>query len=239
MASRRRKTSIMMSTVFLAGMAVALGSAQAADPVDAVSPTSQGEARLEALVQKYAVLELEDDDRSARAFGRRASASQDGRLADVSTQAFEQGITSRRALLREVNALAPSSLTFDGQVDRRLLIGLLEASSHMAEAQRMWTLDPAIYLPAAEVGRILEPAGADPRPPRRSPPQPDQPFAILHRGSDLQDRGHDQAARSEQGQCRGAGLSRRTGGHEGLCHLAPRDGASLGQWQLGAGQGQL
>lgn len=157
MASRRLKTSIMMSTILLAGMAVALGSAQAANPVDAVSPTSQGEARLEALVQKYVVLELEDDDRSARAFGRRASASQDGRLADVSTQAFEQDITSRRALLREVNALAPSSLTFDGQVDRRLLIGLLEASSHMAEAQRMWTIDPAIYLPAAEVGRILEP----------------------------------------------------------------------------------
>ncbi len=37
------------------------------------------------------------------------------------------------------------------------MIGLLDSSIHTAEARRIWENDPALYVPAPEIGRGLEP----------------------------------------------------------------------------------
>ena len=50
-----------------------------------------------------------------------------------------------------------SGLSREEDIDRRLMIGLLESTIHTAEARRMWENDASLYVPAGEIGRALEP----------------------------------------------------------------------------------
>lgn len=108
------------------------------------APTpSASSAALDELIRRYADMERAKD--------------KDGGLADVRAAAFQQEIAARRALLEEVRKIEPQGLSLDEDIDRRLLIGLLESSVRTAEVRRVWENDAALYVPAAEIGRALEP----------------------------------------------------------------------------------
>ena len=80
-----------------------------------------------------------------------------GGLRDVSADAFKQEIDTRRQLLEKVLQVSADGLSREEDIDRRLMIGLLESSIHTSEARRIWENDPALYVPAGEIGRALEP----------------------------------------------------------------------------------
>jgi uncharacterized protein (DUF885 family) len=104
--------------------------------------------KLAALVRQYAQLEPPEEGQALE-------------LRDMSAASFLQDIASRRTLLAQVRRLGPEGLSKDEDIDRRLLIGLLDSSVHTAEARRIWEIDAALYVPAAELGKALEPASTD------------------------------------------------------------------------------
>jgi uncharacterized protein (DUF885 family) len=133
----------------LFGVAVVCGSLagcsrkEPAPPAVASAPSASAVA-LEALIQQYAQIERPEEDEM-------------GGLRDVSAAAFQQEIDVRRQLLEQVRQVSKDGLSLDEDIDRRLMIGLLDSSIHTAEARRIWEHDPAIYLSAPEIGRGLEP----------------------------------------------------------------------------------
>jgi hypothetical protein len=94
-------------------------------------------------------------------FGRTSAAPAIGIVQDVSVAGFLEDIEARRSLLADLQALDPSGWAADDDIDRRVLIGLLDASINYAEAQRAWTNDPNIYVPSAELNRALQSSGSD------------------------------------------------------------------------------
>lgn len=137
--------------LLLAGVAiVVLGGAVAYLAVKDDSPRVEARAPsavsadLEALIQQYAGMERPDEDES-------------GGLRDMSAAAFEKEIEARRNLLEKVREVRAEGLSREEDIDRRLMIALLESSIHTAEARRIWENDAALYVPAGEIGRALEP----------------------------------------------------------------------------------
>jgi len=121
------------------GAAIAAIAAVFAQPAAATA--------LDPLVHQYAELErkAQEDDEAG------------GLRADVSLQGFKQEIETRRRLLEKVQQIDAASLSRDDDIDRRLMIGLLESSIHTAEARRLWENDASLYVPAGGIGRELEP----------------------------------------------------------------------------------
>lgn len=115
-----------------------------AAPSAATAGPSASAAALEPLIQQYAQIERPEEEEMG---GRR----------DVSAAGFQQEIDVRRQLLEKVRQVSKDGLSLDEDIDRRLLIGLLDSSIHTAEARRIWENDPALYVPAPEIGRGLEP----------------------------------------------------------------------------------
>jgi uncharacterized protein (DUF885 family) len=114
-------------------------------PVAKTAPQpSPAATALDPLIQQYANLERREEDES-------------GGLRDVSAAAFKQDIGTRRELLEKVLQVSAEGLSREEDIDRRLMIGLLESSIHTSEARRIWENDPALYVPAGEIGRALEP----------------------------------------------------------------------------------
>jgi len=107
---------------------------------------SKASTALEPLIQQYAVLERQEEDDEAG-----------GLRADLSVKGFKKEIETRRELLEKVRQIDAGGLSQEEDIDRRLLIGLLEATVHTAEARRIWENDASLYVPAAEIGRALEP----------------------------------------------------------------------------------
>ncbi len=98
---------------------------------------------LDDIIGEYAKAQLDED--------------QSTEIPDVSAAAFQAEIDRNRALLDRLRAVESASLSFDERIDQRFLVGLLESDTYSAEKRRMWEKDAAIYIPAGEVGRLLEP----------------------------------------------------------------------------------
>ena len=123
------------------GRAFQVASGAKASP--SAAPTSATQP-LDALIEQYAAIE-------------RVHREESDELAEVSATAFQQEIESRRQLLAKVRQVSANGLAREDDIDRRLMIGLLESSIHTAEARRVWENDAALYVPAEEIGRALEP----------------------------------------------------------------------------------
>lgn len=138
------KRSVIGATI--AAIAVALGGCgQKQAPAPAFTRSAES-AALEPLIQHYADLERNEEDDEAG-----------GLRADVSAAGFEKEIDVRRQLLEKVRQIDAGGLSREEDIDRRLMIGLLEATIHTAQARRIWENDPSLYVPAAPIGRALEP----------------------------------------------------------------------------------
>ena len=120
------------------------GCGKKQEPAPVVTPSAASTA-LEPLIQQYADLERKDED------------DESGGLRDVSLAGFEKEIDTRRQLLEKVRQVDASGLSREEDIDRRLMIGLLESTIHTAEARRLWENDASLYVPAGEIGRALEP----------------------------------------------------------------------------------
>jgi uncharacterized protein (DUF885 family) len=131
----------------IAASAVALGGCGPKQAPAAPAVTrSAASVALEPLIQQYADLERNEEDDEAG-----------GLRADVSVESFEKEIDTRRQLLEKVRRIDASGLSREEDIDRRLMIGLLDATIHTAEARRIWENDASLYVPAAPIGRALEP----------------------------------------------------------------------------------
>src|SRR5262245_60999502 len=123
-------------------IAAAFAAVAVAAPAGARSAASTA---LEPLIQRCAELERKgEDDESVG-------------LRDVSLQGFRQEIETRRQLLEKIRQIDAGGLSREEDIDRRLMIGLLESTIHTAEARRLWENDASLYVPAGEIGRALEP----------------------------------------------------------------------------------
>jgi uncharacterized protein (DUF885 family) len=124
------------------------GCGKEQEPPSAAAPSAASTA-LQPLIQQYVDLERQEEDDEAG-----------GLRADVSAEGFEKEIDTRRQLLGQVRQIEASGLSHEEDIDRRLMIGLLEATVHTAEARRVWENDASLYVPAAEIGRALEPTAS-------------------------------------------------------------------------------
>ncbi|MDT8319707.1 MAG: DUF885 domain-containing protein [Xanthomonadales bacterium] len=105
-------------------------------------------AKLDALIQQFV-----DDQRSE---------SRGGQLRDVSAASFLREIAEARDLLEQLRAIDAEQLSHEESIDRRLMIGLLEADIYSAEHKRLWENDASLYVPARQIGRLLEPQADEP-----------------------------------------------------------------------------
>jgi uncharacterized protein (DUF885 family) len=129
----------------VAAIAVGLaGCGKKQEPAPAPGPSASSVA-LEPLIQQYADLERKDED------------DESGGLRDVSLDGFKKEIDTRRQLLEKIQQVEATGLSREEDIDRRLMIGLLESTIHTAQARRMWENDASLYVPAGEIGRALEP----------------------------------------------------------------------------------
>ena len=145
MTTNQLQRSWVLAAAMLA-LASGLGACGKKEPPPA--PTAPGPSAaslaLQPLIEQYAKFERPDDDEA-------------GSLQDVSLTAFQQQIQTRRELLDKVRQIDAAGLSREEDIDRRLMIGLLESSIHTAEARRIWENDASLYVPAGEIGRALEP----------------------------------------------------------------------------------
>jgi uncharacterized protein (DUF885 family) len=138
----------MKSAVVSAAIAAILlalgGCGKKSEPAPVVTPSAASIA-LEPLIQQCAELERKDEDDESVG------------LRDVSLQGFKKDIDARRQLLEKIRQIDAGGLSREEDIDRRLMIGLLESTIHTAEARRLWENDASLYVPAGEIGRALEP----------------------------------------------------------------------------------
>jgi uncharacterized protein (DUF885 family) len=120
------------------------GCGKKQEPAPAPGPSASSVA-LQPLIQQYADLERKDED------------DESGGLRDVSLDGFKKEIDTRRQLLAKIQQVDATGLSREEDIDRRLMIGLLESTIHTAQARRMWENDASLYVPAGEIGRALEP----------------------------------------------------------------------------------
>jgi len=120
------------------------GCGKKQQPAPAPGPSASSVA-LQPLIQQYADLERKDED------------DESGGLRDVSLDGFKKEIDTRRELLAKIQQVEATGLSREEDIDRRLMIGLLESTIHTAQARRMWENDASLYVPAGEIGRALEP----------------------------------------------------------------------------------
>jgi uncharacterized protein (DUF885 family) len=78
----------------------------------------------------------------------------------LSAEAFAAEIEADRLLLEDARRVGSEGLSLEQDIDRRLLIGLLESDIHLAEARRPWENDAAMYVPSGAIGRLLGPDAA-------------------------------------------------------------------------------
>ncbi|HWK73739.1 MAG TPA: DUF885 domain-containing protein [Povalibacter sp.] len=143
--SNDRSWRLWPAIVLLAGSLAGCGR-QPPPESAAPPPPSAAAVALEQLVKEYANLErgVDEDDPAAG-------------LRNLSAQAFQQEIETRRQLLQKVQQVGAAGLSLDEDIDRRLMIGLLESTIHTSEARRVWENDASLYVPAGEIGKALEP----------------------------------------------------------------------------------
>lgn len=142
---RGRVAALIVVTLF------GLAACSPSEPPAPAAPESAAAAssRLDALIQCYA------DSQASGGFSR-------NELRDVTAESFLSEIAAKQALLEDVEAVAPEGLPPDASIDRRFLIGLLESDIYTAERRRLWENDASMYVPAAAIGRLLEPQAEEP-----------------------------------------------------------------------------
>ena len=120
-------------------------------PADTETPHQRevpnASSQLDSLIKRYADAQIDDDQNTG--------------LQDVSADAFLREIESNRRLLQQVTSVDPGQLLIEERIDRRLLIGLLESDTYSAEHRRMWEKDASMYVPAGQIGRLLEPEATE------------------------------------------------------------------------------
>lgn len=155
--SGRRVSGVALAATVLASVFVVAGcseSSQTSDDAEiAAQAAAQPEAtdaasRLDALIERYADTQLNNSWSNERQ--------------DVTAEAFLRDIESQRTLLQQVRSVDPGGLSRDARIDRRFLIGLLESETYSAEQRRLWEKDASMYIPAGQIGRLLEPAAVEP-----------------------------------------------------------------------------
>jgi uncharacterized protein (DUF885 family) len=122
-------------------------SVTATEPLQPPAPGPNA-SLLDAVIEQYAEAKRAEDD--------------DAKLGDVSAGAFLQDIEENRQMLERLGAIATDDLTLEERIDLRLLTGLLEAEIYSAEKRRVWENDASLYIPAGQIGRLLEPAATEP-----------------------------------------------------------------------------
>jgi uncharacterized protein (DUF885 family) len=75
---------------------------------------------------------------------------------DFSTAGFEAEISAQKKYLQQLLGIDNSRLNPQQDIDRRLLIGITSSDINTAEAQRRWENDASLYLPSAQLGRLLQ-----------------------------------------------------------------------------------
>lgn len=130
------------STTADAGAAATEAAAVVIAENTASNEAGSNSAQLDAVIQQFARVQLDDD--------------QNTKTQDVSAAGFLAEIERNRQLLEQVNAIDPGQLNFDESIDQRLLVGLLESDIYSAATRRMWEKNASIYIPAGQVGRLLE-----------------------------------------------------------------------------------
>jgi len=126
---------------------------QALEPVvnsESVAPGVPADAstQLDELVERYV---------AAKAAGQ-----EDEEPRAASAEAFVQDIAADRQLLEQVRAVDTGKLSNEERIDQRLMTGLLETAIYSAEKNRPWENDGSIYVPANQIGRLLQPGQAGP-----------------------------------------------------------------------------
>ncbi len=123
--------------------------APSADTADSPAMIEENASdQLDKVIERYAETKTAGRDRS--------------KLKDVTTDFHLQEIESNRQLLQQVSLINTASLTLEERIDHRLLTGLLESEIFSAEKKRIWENDAALYLPAGQIGRLLEPLATEP-----------------------------------------------------------------------------
>src|SRR5918994_495259 len=138
------KQRLVIGAAVVAIAAGLAGCGKKQQPAPAPGPSASSVA-LQPLIQQYADLERKDED------------DESGGLRDVSLDGFKKEIDTRRELLEKIRQVEATGLSREEDIDRRLMIGLLESTIHTAQARRMWENDASLYVPAGEIGRALEP----------------------------------------------------------------------------------
>lgn len=117
------------------------------DPL-AQNKTADASAQLDELVRRYVALKGADPE--------------DTEPQAVAADAFVQSITSDRQLLQRVRAVDAGQLSNEERIDQRLMTGLLETAIYSAEKSRPWENDASLYVPANQIGRLLQADQAEP-----------------------------------------------------------------------------
>lgn len=158
MLTQRRPWRALAGTVALG--ALFAGCGESADPPPPAAEATEtaparedaaagnGSAQLDALIQEYVEAQRSGNERSG------------SRLRDVSEEAFLREIEDDRRLLEAIRAVDAGQLEHEENIDRRLLIGLLESDIYSAGKRRLWENDAGLYVPANQVGRLVEPTAA-------------------------------------------------------------------------------
>lgn len=90
------------------------------------------------------------------------SMRQEGSADPIFTESvFEAQSESKSAMLQSLLQIAPGALTREQQIDRAFLVGVLKSDLRTAQAQKRWANDPAMYLPARQLGKLLDPESPD------------------------------------------------------------------------------
>ena len=127
-------------------------AALVAEPPDeqpaAGDPAQGATTRLDALIERFVE--------------SRRSTSERTELRPVSAEAFLSEIATDRELLDQFRAVDAERLPLEAAIDRKAVIGILESEIHGAEQRRPWENDASLYVPARQIGRLLEQQAVEP-----------------------------------------------------------------------------
>lgn len=115
---------------------------------EAPSPQSTASRRLDELIEAFAEDRRAEDERTE--------------LRRVTAEAFLNEIDADRKLLEQVQAVDGSALPLEAAIDRKAIIGILESDIYTAGHRRIWENDGSLYVPARQIGRLLEPLAVEP-----------------------------------------------------------------------------
>lgn len=116
---------------------------ETSSPEPAESTSAPPSVDLDEVIDDYVAMDRRQDEEG-------------GNLADMSAETFLGDIAKKEAMLERAKAVQTEGLGTSADIDRRLLIGLLESDIHTANARRIWENDAARYVPTRAVIGALE-----------------------------------------------------------------------------------